>query len=259
MTCVIDLVSRRPWAAVQTRLLHPAGIILPLDNPSDANLVVPEVRSAILAGSYSGNMLRLLPRAVRPGDRVLVIGAGLGVVSTWLAKFTGVKRVLALEADTALIPYLERVHALNEVPWVETLHGVPAIGKMGRVPFFARKDLRVSSILPDDGAWQQARTVPRLDLNLMLADESISMVVSEVPMFSAQVLAGIKSGEVDRIAVSDESAQSYSDERGATADRLAQLGFKVETEEDAFLFGREGGSPRSSQAHAYPLVSKAAG
>ena len=257
MTRVVDLVSRRLSAAVQRRLLHPAGITLPLDGPSDANLIVPEVRLAVDSGSYSRAMLRLVCKAVRPGDRVLVIGAGLGVVSTWLAKFGGLKRILALEADPALIPYLERAHALNGVPWVETLNGVPATGTMGPVPFFARKDLRTSSLSADDGAWQQAEMVPTFDLDLMLADESISMVVSEVPMFSARVLARIKSREVDRIAISDESGQPETKGIGTIAHLLSKLGFKNETEEGALLFSRAPVCLSTSETHVNPSMSKA--
>ena len=76
-------------------LSHPAGVSLPFYDRSDADIIIPEVRSAITDGAYSADMIRLLPDVVRAGDRVLVIGAGLGVVSTLVAKTEGVARVIA--------------------------------------------------------------------------------------------------------------------------------------------------------------------
>ena len=116
MSCVIDLASRRRTPTSLKRLSHPAGIILPFDRKSDADLIIPEVRSPICTGAYSASIIGLVTEAVRAGDRVLVIGAGLGVISTLVAQSRGVERVIAVEANIALLPYLERVHALNDVP-----------------------------------------------------------------------------------------------------------------------------------------------
>jgi len=107
---IADLTAKRRGAFSPEPLLHPAGVTLPFDGPSDAALIIPEIRSEIRSGAYSADLVRLLPEAVVPGDRVLVIGAGLGVVSTTVARNEGVDRVIAVEANTALIPYLNRVH-----------------------------------------------------------------------------------------------------------------------------------------------------
>ena len=170
---IVDLAAKRQSFASEP-LLHPAGVTLPFDGPSDAALIIPEVRSEVRSGAYCGDLVRLLSEAVVPGDRVLVIGAGLGVVSTLVARNEGVDRVIAVEANTALIPYLNRVHALNGVSEVETVNAVLAEGKKGRVPFFARRDLRTSSLLPHDRAWQQVMMVPFMDLNLILTEERIT-------------------------------------------------------------------------------------
>ena len=106
MSVVIDLASRRHAPASLKRISHPAGVTLPLDGPSDAELLIPEIRSEICSGAYSADLVRLLPDAVKPGDRVLVIGGGLGTVSSLVAKSDGVERVIAVEANTELTPYL---------------------------------------------------------------------------------------------------------------------------------------------------------
>lgn len=221
------------------RLAHPAGVVLPFDDASEADLLVPEVRGAICTGAYSAEMIRLLPAAVRPGDRVLVIGAGLGVVSTLIARSPGIDRVIALEADTALIPYLDRVHALNGVRWVETLNAVPGMRERGQVPFFVRRDLRASSLLPDGELAQRVMMVPLLDLGLILAEEQITLVVSEVPFASAQVLARIDLGPVERIAISDDSRFVQSSGQTEALDLLAHPDLAVEARSPGLLLRRE--------------------
>jgi FkbM family methyltransferase len=206
MSCVIDLASRRWTPASLKRLSHPAGIAVPFDRQSDADLIIPEVRSAICSGDYSADMIRHLPDVVNPGDRVLVIGAGLGVVSTLVAQSRGVERVIAVEANIALIPYLERTHALNGVPWVETVNAVLGDNWKGRAPFFARRDIRTSSLLLDDRSWQQVMMVPCMNLDLILTEEQITLIVCDTPTASAQLLERAELGSIERISPRNNAA-----------------------------------------------------
>ncbi len=238
MSVVIDLASRRHAPTSLKRLSHPAGVILPFDGPSDADLIIPEIRSEICSGAYSAELLRLLPDAVKPGDRVLVIGGGLGTVSSLVAKSDGVERVIAIEANTELMPYLKRVHALNGVRWVETINAVLGNGIRGRVPFFARHDIRTSSLLPDDCSWQQTMMVPCMDLNLILTDEQITLIVCEIPTASAQLLACADLESVERILVSSGDDPSERLEQNEVRALLAEKDFDVEERGTALLFGR---------------------
>ncbi len=236
---IVDLAAK--WqSSTAEPLLHPAGVTLPFDGPSDAALIIPEIRSEIRSGAYSADILRLLPEAVVPGDRVLVIGAGLGVVSTMVARDEGVDRVIAVEANTALIPYLNRVHALNGVTEVETVNAVLAEGKKGRVPFFGRRDLHTSSLLPHDRSWQQVMMVPFMDLNLILTEERISLIVCDIPVASARLLARAELAAVERILVDcgDESDQCWEDDGICTL--LVARGYSAERSGTAVLFRRDG-------------------
>ena len=242
---IFDLAAERHGIANLKPLQHPAGVALPFDGPSDAALIIPEVRSEVRSGTYCADILRLLPEAVVPGDRVLVIGAGLGVVSTLVARNEGVDRVIAVEANTALIPYLNRVHALNGVSEVETVNAVLAEGKKGRVPFFARRDLRTSSLLPHDRSWQQVMMVPFMDLNLILTEERISLVVCDIPVVSARLLARAELATVERILVDCGDEPELCWEADALCSLLAARGYAIgphETGQSSVLFSR----PRTS-------------
>ena len=241
---ITDFAAKRRDAFSSEPLLHPAGVTLPFDGPSDAALIIPEIRSEIRSGAYCADLVRLLPEAAVPGDRVLVIGAGLGVVSTLIARNEGIDRVIAVEANTALIPYLNRVHDLNGVSEVETINAVLAGGKKGRVPFFARRDLRTSSLLPHDRSWQQVMMVPFMNLNLILTEERISLIICDVPVASEQPLAQAELGQVDCILLGcgDESDQCWEDDGIGTL--LVARGYSAERSGTAVLFRRDGALTR---------------
>src|ERR687884_78465 len=62
------------------------------------------VERALTRGGYEREELRLIGSVLSPGDVVLEVGAGLGLVSTYCAQRIGSTRVFALEADPELEP-----------------------------------------------------------------------------------------------------------------------------------------------------------
>lgn len=69
----------------------------------DSLLTLP-LRRALAEGRYEGNEARALVKHVRPGDRVLDIGAGVGYLACLAARVTGAEHVAGVEANPALIP-----------------------------------------------------------------------------------------------------------------------------------------------------------
>jgi len=130
--------------------------------------------------------------------------------------------VIAVEADTRLIPHLEAVHALNGVPWVETLNAVPGNARRGRVPFFVRRNLRTSSLQSHDGEWQQVMMVPFIDLGLVLSDEQISLIVWDSPASSAHILAEADLGSVERVLADggNDTSHLWQKTNHASSDQL---------------------------------------
>jgi FkbM family methyltransferase len=238
VSVVIDLGSWRKTPTSFTSLSHPAGVTLPFDGASDADLIVPEIRKRIVSGAYSADLLRSLDGAVRPTDRVLVIGAGLGTASTMIARSPGIKRVIAVEANTELCLYLERTHDLNGVPWVETINAILGADCRGRLPFFARHDIRTSSLLPDDCSWQRVMMVPCMDINLILSEERISLLVCEIAAGAAALLASTDLGSVDRILVSSGDDEVTLAESAEVLSVLAEKGFETGQPGSTMVFDR---------------------
>lgn len=179
MSNVYQFPSRRTCLSSLESLSHPAGVELRPRELTADNLITLETINAVRDGSYCADLIESLPETVRPDDRVLVIGAGLGVVSTLVAKMPGVSRVIAVEPNVTLIPHLEQVHEANGVPEVETVNALLGTRTNGRVPFFARRDLRASSPAPHDGPWEIAMMVPAMDLDLVVTEERISLIICE--------------------------------------------------------------------------------
>jgi len=250
MSVIIDLASRREQRASGNSVVHPAGVRLPFDNPSDSELVAPEVRQAVSSGAFEADIIGLLDGAVRSGERVLIIGAGLGVVSTLVARMPEVERVIAIEADTAVAPYTQRVHAANGVPWVETINAVVTGSGTGRVPFFSRRDLRASSLVPEHGAWRHVMLVPMMDLNLMLTEERISLVIHNLPQSPVRLLSHAALGSVERILVAYADTADAEDAEGLPS--LTGRGYGAMRSGAAVLFerGAAGVSRRNIPASA---------
>ena len=72
--------------------------------PDDPSVITPPIREAMLDGRFETEEASQIPAIVRPGDRVLEIGAGIGFISTLLARERRVARVIAVEANPDLSP-----------------------------------------------------------------------------------------------------------------------------------------------------------
>lgn len=237
MSCVVDLASRRVQLAPSVEIVHPAGVRIPFDESAFVEFLIPEVRGDISSGSYSADLIRHVSSSVFPGDRALVIGAGLGIVSTLIAQTGHVERALAVEADTRLIPFLKRVHNLNGVGWVETLHGVLSTEVAGRTPFFPGHDIRDSGLLPGTGAGRPF-LVPCLDLNLVLADERISLIVCDIPGASMHLLADAELGRVERVLVNCATANGIGAGEAELVALMQARGFVARSWDHILLFER---------------------
>jgi FkbM family methyltransferase len=217
---------------------HPAGVTLPLDGQADASLITPDVRREICSGGYGSDLLHQLPTTVKPDDRVLVIGAGLGIVSTLVARTEGVERVIAAEPNAALTAYLDRVHNINGASEVETINAVLAVGLKGQIQYCIQRDPRTSSLMAHDQSRQQAMMVPLMDLNLILAEERISLIICDTPNAPTQLLAQADLGLVDRILLNCGNDVAQRREWDRVRTQLVARGYYAERSGAALLFRR---------------------
>jgi FkbM family methyltransferase len=86
-------------------------------------LATPAIREKLGNGTYEEDEARGADRCVRPGFRVLELGAGIGYVTTICAQRAGPENVLSVEANPALLPVIEANLRRNGVSGVTLVHG----------------------------------------------------------------------------------------------------------------------------------------
>ena len=131
------------------------------------NFVPRSVQAALFKGSYEERELHLLKRILRPGHRVLDIGAGIGLTSLLATRIVGEGRVLSYEANPAMRRVIEANFRLNGLTPNLRMKAVTADSR--NVAFFQNADI-VGSSMFDKGL----ETDP-----LMVGSDAIGDVVEE--------------------------------------------------------------------------------
>ena len=104
-----------------------------------------QVRNGLYKGDYEAGERTLLPRAVRPGDRVVEIGAGIGLISLLCHRLAGPGRVASYEANPKMAEIIRRNFALNGIEPDLTMKAVTEDGAPLR--FFVDDNIISSSMI----------------------------------------------------------------------------------------------------------------
>lgn len=168
--------------------------------PDDLRIITPAIRAAILGGRFEAEEADAVPAIVRPGDVVLEIGAGLGFMSTLLAREPGVERVIAVEANPLLMPYMADLHAANRVQ-VERLNAVLSNEPRESATFYLRDDFWMGSLLAGPNPYAGTVEVPTRNLDELLRAEAVSLVVCDIEGAEAFLFERADLAGVDRVFV----------------------------------------------------------
>lgn len=86
-------------------------------------LAMPSILEKLAEGTYEADEARAADRCVRPGFRVLELGAGIGYVTALCAARAGPGNVMSVEANPDLLPVIEANLARNGLSGVTLIHG----------------------------------------------------------------------------------------------------------------------------------------
>jgi FkbM family methyltransferase len=201
--------------------LQLAGVLI----PADPAIITPAIRRAVIEGWFEAREARQIPLIVKPGDRVLEIGAGIGFISTLLARERRVSSVLAVEANPFLIEYMARLHTLNRVRKVRRVNAVLRNGPAGSATFYLRRDFWMGSLMPGPNPYVGTVEVPTRNLDALLRDEAIDLIVCDVEGAETAIFHGADLSGVDRIFLElHDHVTGLSGVRGLFA-TLADHGF----------------------------------
>lgn len=167
--------------------------------PLDPRIITPPIKQAILNNLFEAEEAAQIPNIVKSGDTVLDIGAGIGFISTLLARQAGVKKVISVEANPDLMPFMKALHALNNVQNIERLNAVLTNDTAAAMTFYQRRDFWMGSLAEGPNPYLKKIIVSTKNLNNLLRDQSVDLIVCDIEGAESIIFADADLSNVDRI------------------------------------------------------------
>jgi FkbM family methyltransferase len=150
--------SRTRHAVIERRDLAEIITCRGIRFPGDDRILTAKVARRLRDDMYETPEVTALGRFLKPGDRVLELGAGVGFISSYIARNFAADHVACVEANPRLCAYIGRVHAMNGVTNT-SIRNVVALSDAapwpdaGTVPFHLTEPFWSSSLnAPRSGA-----------------------------------------------------------------------------------------------------------
>ncbi|PSH60928.1 FkbM family methyltransferase [Phyllobacterium sophorae] len=175
-------------------LLTVHGIKVPL-TPDE---VSPVIWQALTSGRYEAKEAKWVFKAVRPNDRVLELGTGIGIITSLIAKVPGV-RVWSFEANPSTAALAHRVISANDLGNVFLYQGILTAGEPCILPFYVREDLWMSSMDISQGPFQREISLVSTNIDEFIADHAISVLVMDIEGAERDLLIRSELPGVERI------------------------------------------------------------
>lgn len=137
----------------------------------------------INAARYEGQEIAGALHVVREDDRVLEVGAGLGVVGAVIAMNARPEKVLSFEANPELVPVITALHEMNELGGrVELRNQVLFAGadRPETMEFHLRNSFLGSSLLNEGGRPSRVVEIPTVDLAEVVAELQPTVLVMDI-------------------------------------------------------------------------------
>lgn len=182
--------------------------------PYDERVITPKRRRLLRNNDYELKETEAVISQIKRSDTVIELGAGMGYMSTLMARKLKVAHVHAFEANPAMIPYIRKVHAANEITNA-TVHNALLGEEEGEVTFYVRGDFVASSMednLGDRHGGVIAReTVPVRPMNTVMAELSPTALVCDIEGAEAHVIPAMDLSGL-RIAILELHPQTFGKE-----------------------------------------------
>lgn len=175
-------------------LLTLHGITIPLT----AEEVSPVIWQALTDGSYESKEANWVHKAVRMHDRVLELGSGLGVITSLIAKISGVM-VWSFEANPTTTVLAKRVIEANNLNNVTLSQGVLAAGEPQTFNFYVRKDLWMSSMDKNQGPYEDEISLTSTNIDDFIRQHNINVLVMDIEGAEQNLLREASLPGIERI------------------------------------------------------------
>ncbi|RWI31375.1 MAG: FkbM family methyltransferase [Mesorhizobium sp.] len=170
------------------------GIKVPVE-PQD---VSPVIWQALHSQTYEAKEAKWISKAVKPRDRVLELGSGIGIITALIAKIPEVK-VWAFEANPATAALAERVIAANDLENVKFSQGILTAGPPRAFTFYVREDLWMSSVERNQGPYERELLIVSADVDRFIARHEINVLVMDIEGAEKDLLLHASLPGIERI------------------------------------------------------------
>lgn len=161
-----------------------AGVGIEIDRTVMSDRMVEVLR----AGRYERQEARQIVRALEPGDRIVELGAGVGLLSSIAFHQGKAAHIAAYEANPHLIPTIRRTHALNGVSAEVHNAVIVPTADVTSLPFYIRKNFWASSLSPRPPGYIEEVTVQAIPFAEMLERHRPTFLVIDIEGGEATLL-----------------------------------------------------------------------
>lgn len=170
------------------------GVTVSTD-PADVNRTV---QSHLFKGIYEGPERDILRDLLQPGQRVLEIGTGVGLISLLSTRLTGEGNVTSFEANPALENVIRKNYATNG--WTPDLR-MKAVTSDGAPLRFFSTDNILSSSIHDRQLDGKAIEIESVAMKDALAEVRPDVIVMDVEGAETQLFAGVDLAGVSHLLI----------------------------------------------------------
>ena len=141
----------------------------------------PGLMGRLAAGTYEEDEAHAARKRIKPGFRVLELGAGLGYVSNVCAEMAGAENVISVEANPAMLPVIRINLDLNGHEKARLIHGAVTGGDGGGdIAFQANAAFLGGSLARDGVAAEELVDVPKVGIRSLIAKHRPNVVLMDV-------------------------------------------------------------------------------
>jgi len=157
----------------------------------------PKMLEVIHSGEYEYEEAHNIGSIVEPGERVVELGGGIGLISALVGRLGRAERLAVYEANPHLVPVIERTHALNGVGAEVVNAVVLPTPTAPTVPFYLRRDFWASSLAAEPFGYDEIVDVAVVGFEEMLKRHRPTMLIvdiegGEVELFGDVRLTGVR-------------------------------------------------------------------
>ncbi len=170
--------------------------------PIDRSIMTVDLERLLAKRTFEQPEREAVRKLITPGEVVLELGACLGFISTFVRKHTRAGAIIAVEANPLLIPYIQRVHALNGVTDVTVINAVvlpnPATPS---VKFYCRAQVPTSSLSPEGAPPTSIVEVKTVDLADIINRYAPKVLVIDIEGGELELFQAATLGTIEKLII----------------------------------------------------------